>query len=76
LAERFDELFDNTEVLHKGLVGEFEQIYDESVIEAKSLLVPISWRQLCRNNRRVEWNKRWSVRIIDRPYDSERGLIL
>lgn len=76
LAERFDELFDNTEVLPKCLQKEFEQLYEQSIIEAKSLLVPISWRQLCKNNNFVSWNNKWKVRIIDKLYDNKKGLEL
>lgn len=76
LAERFDELFDNTEVLPKCLQKEFKQLYEQSIIEAKSLLVPISWRQLCKNNNFVSWNNKWKVRIIDKLYDNKKGLEL
>lgn len=76
LAERFDELFDNTEVLPQCLENEFGQLYEKSVIEAKGLLVPISWKQLQRNRNLVAWNEEWSLRIIDKPYNSNRGLTL
>ena len=76
LAEQFDELFDNTEVLPKSLEKEFEQLYDQSMIEAKSLLVPISWKQLGKNKNFVSWNKEWMIKVIDRPYDINMGLIL
>lgn len=76
LAERFDELFDNTEVLPKSLEKEFELLYAKSVIDAKSLLVPISWRQLCKNKNFISLNTEWGVRIIDKPYDNKKGLVL
>jgi CRISPR-associated endonuclease/helicase Cas3 len=76
LAERFDELFDNTEVLPKSLEKEFERLYEESVIDAKSLLVPISWRQLYKNRNFISWSDEWKVRIIDKPYDNKKGLVL
>jgi len=44
LSARFDKLFDNTEVLPKCLEPKFSKLYKHSIIEAKNLLVPISWR--------------------------------
>lgn len=76
LAEKFDELFDNTEVLPKNLENEFFHLYDKSIIEAKSLLVPISWKQFYKNRDFVEWKKNFSIKIIAKPYDSKKGLIL
>jgi len=76
LAEQFDKLFDNTEVLPKCLEKKFKQLYEQSVIEAKSLLVPISWKQLYKNKNFVTWNNEWYVRIIDKSYDSNEGLLL
>lgn len=75
LAERFDELFDNTEVLPKCFEAEFENLYSESVVDAKSLLVPISWEQLIRNKNFVKWDEKRSVRIMDRPY-TDKGLLI
>jgi len=39
LADRFDDLFDNTEVLAKCLENEFARLYEQSVIEAHGLLL-------------------------------------
>lgn len=76
LVERFDELFDNTEVLPKCLKEDFERLYEESVIEAKSLLVPISWKQCFRNRDFITWDNERSVKVIDRHYNSDVGLRL
>lgn len=76
LVEQFDKLFDNTEVLPKCLKKDFERLYEESVIEAKSLLVPISWKQCFRNRDFITWDKERSVRVIDKRYNSDVGLIL
>lgn len=76
LAERFDELFDNTEVLPISLIEDYERLSKKSMIEAKGLLVPISWKQLNKNKNCVFWNKEWEIKIIDRPYDGSRGLFL
>jgi CRISPR-associated endonuclease/helicase Cas3 len=78
LAESFDELFDNTEVLPICLEEEFNRLSEESILEARSLLVPISWRRLSQIKRenRLKWNNDWKVRIVDLPYNSEIGLQL
>ncbi len=78
LAERFDELFDNTEVLPSCHEEEFGRLSEESILEAKGLLVPISWKHLCQIKKasRFRWNNDWKVRIVDLPYDSEIGLQL
>jgi len=74
LAKKFDELFDNTEVLPKSLSEEYKRLYEQSVIEAKSLLVPISWKQFLRNKKFIYYNHKWSLWIIDKPYNCETGL--
>jgi len=78
LADCFDALFDNTEVLPACLEEEFKRLYGESTIEARSLLVPITWWQLCkiRKEGNERWDNEYKVRVINVPYTSEEGLLL
>ena len=72
LSLKFDELFDNTEVLPLCLEEEFKNIYETSVIEAHSLLVPVSWKYLCKYG--AIYNKEYKVNIINMDYDADLGL--
>lgn len=76
LADQFDQLFNGTEVLPVALEGEYRHLTGESVLEAQSLLVPISDRHLAQLGPRVRWSRELSLRIVDLPYDPELGLDL
>ena len=76
LADNFDSLFDNTEVLPASLKKEYILKQEISVLEAKELLVPVSWRSLKMLHEHVFWDVDLGLRIIDVPYDSETGLML
>ncbi|HHL39239.1 MAG TPA: CRISPR-associated helicase Cas3' [Deltaproteobacteria bacterium] len=76
MRDLFDELFDGTEVLPACLVDEFRHLREVAPIEARSLLVPVSAAQARRHADSMEWNGEWFVRIMDRPYDGDRGLML
>ena len=74
LAEKFDKLFDNTEVLPLSLRDEFIRLYEDSILEAKGLLVPVSWRLLKRFGNRLWYDRNHKIKIIDIPYSKEIGL--
>ncbi|MBI4330805.1 MAG: CRISPR-associated helicase Cas3' [Chloroflexi bacterium] len=74
LEEDFDRLFDGTEILPAILQKEYETKRNESILEAKELLVPVPYRQLHWMKDRIRWNKDWKLRIGDLPYDAEMGL--
>ena len=76
LEDNFDSLFDNTEVLPVSLKDEYLQKTNKSVLEAKELLVPISWKSLKMIGNRMTWDPELKVRIVDLPYNNESGLIL
>ena len=78
LADKFDELFDGTEVLPSCFVAEYRNLRETAPLEAHGLLVPISdkrrsalkRRKLARRDPEL---KQW---IVDVPYDETRGLLL
>lgn len=76
--ERFDRLFDGTEVLPKPLAGEYQSLQDAGdPLGASLLLVPISWRRyraLARAGR-VQPAGRGSPAIVDAQYSQELGLV-
>jgi hypothetical protein len=78
LAEAFDSMFDGTEVLPRGLVGEYEKAADAEPLAAGELLVPISSAQLAQLKRlgRARRQTKDGPMIVDAPYDAERGLEL
>jgi CRISPR-associated endonuclease/helicase Cas3 len=76
LAEKFDDLFDNTEILPAALKDEFVKLYNQSLLEAKGLLVPISWRLLKRISNYIYYDKNYMIKIADIPYDREKGLLI
>jgi len=74
LSNKFDELFDNTEVLPYCLEEEFKRVYEISILEAYGLLVPVSWKYLYGFPAR--YDNKYRVKIIDASYDTEIGLLL
>lgn len=77
IERRFDELFDGSEVLPRGLETEYDELVDREPLIAASLLVPVTSRQagwLRRQNRLH--SLRDGIRVADAHYDSETGLDL
>jgi CRISPR-associated endonuclease/helicase Cas3 len=78
LAEKFDELFDGTEVLPVSLAAEYRRLLGEDPIGASELLVPISnqqLRRLSRNGRIIRAGQDEPI-IANVPYSPESGLDL
>ena len=78
LAERFDEMFDGTEVLPRSLQEEYEDLSKDEPLRASELLVPISlgqFRRLRRERRVVNVPKEGSL-VVDVPYSPQFGLDL
>jgi CRISPR-associated endonuclease/helicase Cas3 len=76
LEQVFDSLFNGTEVLPLALEAEYRQLADRSVLEAQSLLVPISDKQRYRLGERAEKRQDLKLWVVDVPYDAELGLLL
>ncbi len=76
LEEEFDRLFDGAEVLPASMVPEFRSLSETSVIEAQSLLVPTSYRQLRRLGTAARWDRDLRVHVVDIGYDPQLGLLL
>lgn len=80
LAERFDELFDGTEVVPESLAAEYERRLRESPLDAVALRVPISMWQRARLRRAGLLERRRvggdSFDVARVPYDAEMGLRL
>jgi CRISPR-associated endonuclease/helicase Cas3 len=76
--ERFERLFDGTEVLPMSLVDEYQSLHDaDDPLGASQLLVPISWRRshaLARAGR-LQPARKGMPPIVDARYDEELGLI-
>ncbi len=77
LTQCFDALFDGTEVLPESLVNEYDGLRSLSIIEASSLLVPVSrisrimsWR----NGGLSKWDRERRLEIVKVDYDSTLGL--
>jgi CRISPR-associated endonuclease/helicase Cas3 len=76
LEEHFDSLFQGTEVLPFSKIDEYCRLKQESVLEATTLLVPISWHHVQRHTKKFIWNSGLKLRTADFPYDKEYGLRL
>jgi CRISPR-associated endonuclease/helicase Cas3 len=78
LSDRFDEMFDGTEVLPRGFLEEWRGLVSDDPLQASELLVPISSRQLWRLRRqgRVLKEGREEPFVVDAPYGTESGLEL
>lgn len=77
LAQRFDELFDGSEVVPKSLEAQYLEWLERDPLLASSLLVPITSRQAGWLN----WQGRLrstsdGIRVADTAYDPEIGLQL
>ncbi len=76
--ERFERLFDGTEVLPKALLAEYQQLQEgEDPLGASQLLVSISWRRYhaLRRENRIEPATRGLPSVVDAHYDAELGLV-
>ncbi len=80
LAERFDELFDGSEVIPAVLEQRYRTLIEEAPLEAGTLRVPIAFeqRQQLRRRRLLRPEKvgRVAFDVADVPYDAEKGLDL
>src|SRR5262249_25752409 len=74
LEEAFDRLFEATEVLPESLVTEYRELADRSVLEAQSLLVPLSDSQRRRLGTAAAWDPELNLWRVVVPYDPEAGL--
>jgi CRISPR-associated endonuclease/helicase Cas3 len=74
LEDCFDGLFQGTEVLPVSKVDEFRRLKEESSLSSGDLLVPVSWRQVAKNQERFPWDADLRVRVADFPYNSDFGL--
>lgn len=77
LARNFDALFDGTEVLPVSLMEEYDFLKLQSIIEASSLLVPVSRISRIRSwqNRGLSrWDRERRLEIAQVNYDSRFGL--
>jgi CRISPR-associated endonuclease/helicase Cas3 len=76
--ERFERLFDGTEVLPKFLVAEFQGLQEAGdPLGASQLLVPISWQRYraLRRAGRVQPAGKGLPSVVDVHYDQELGLV-
>jgi CRISPR-associated endonuclease/helicase Cas3 len=77
--ERFERLFDGTEVLPMSLLGEYQNLWEsDDPLAASQLLVPVSWRRhrdLVRAGR-IQSLGRGRPSTVDAPYDDRSGLML
>lgn len=76
LEDKFDQMFDGTEVLPEPLAAEYKQLQVECPIEANELLVSISWRRYhtLKNLGLVEQGEWGEPAIIHAPYTPDTGL--
>jgi CRISPR-associated endonuclease/helicase Cas3 len=76
--ERFERLFDGTEVLPRSLVAEFQGLQEAGdPLGASQLLVPISWQRYraLRRAGRVQSAGKGLPSVVDVHYDQELGLV-
>lgn len=76
LESAFERLFDATEVLPRGLLEEYRQLSEVSILEAQALLVPLAQRQVWWLEERIERDPHLGVFVVDLPYDPTIGLQL
>lgn len=76
LEDKFDAMFDGSEVLPRSLLHEYEMMQTNEALRAQELIVAISNRQLGLLHRKglIERRKQDSMLVADVPYDSEFGL--
>lgn len=77
--ERFERLFDGTEVLPGSLLDEYKRVREsDDPLEASRLLVPMGWRRYRGLTRagRVRFLGRGFPPVVDVPYDGYSGLLL
>jgi CRISPR-associated endonuclease/helicase Cas3 len=76
LAEKFDELFDGTEVLPSCFVEQYREQRESAPLEAHGLLVPLSVKQRRRLGPHALWDRDLKQWVVDVPYDPTQGLLL
>jgi CRISPR-associated endonuclease/helicase Cas3 len=78
LADRFDELFDGTEILPASFVERYRGQREQEPLEAHGLLVPLSerWRRELRRRGLAAWSPDLRQWVADVPYDGTNGLML
>lgn len=78
LAERFDEMFDGTEVLPRSLQEEYEELSKNEPLRASELFVSISLGQFhrLRRERKVVNISKEGPLVVDVPYSPQLGLDL
>ncbi|RMG92469.1 MAG: CRISPR-associated helicase/endonuclease Cas3, partial [Chloroflexi bacterium] len=77
--ERFNKLFDGLDVLPADLHNDYYDLAEDGrFIEARQLLVPISWARfhILRNAGQIRWDNELQHYIVFSPYNSEFGLDL
>jgi CRISPR-associated endonuclease/helicase Cas3 len=77
--ERFERLFDGTEVLPSSLLDEYQSKREsDDPLAASQLLVPLGWRRYRELTRagRVRFLGRGLPPIVDVPYEADAGLVL
>lgn len=75
--ERFNKLFDGTELLPADLQNEYYDMVEAGqTVAAQELLVPLSWGRYhaLRQNGKVRWDDELKLPVAIVPYSSERGL--
>lgn len=74
LQDDFEELFDGVEVLPECFLEDYRQEIEYSPIAAKSLMVPISYKQFCRFKKYISLNEKLKIYVAELNYDEELGL--
>lgn len=75
LADKFDSLFDNVEVVPVQLTSELDEMTDRSLLEAQGLLVPISHRRFAQLGREGRLDKRHDGFVVANvSYEPSTGL--
>ncbi|MCB9009808.1 MAG: CRISPR-associated helicase Cas3' [Ardenticatenaceae bacterium] len=75
--EKFNKLFDGVDILPIDLHNEYYDFVEKGeVIDAKRLLVSISWGRFhaLRNRAKTRWDDELKLHIVQMPYTSELGL--
>lgn len=81
LVDMFDKMFDGAEVVPARFEAEYLKLAEDQPLEASTLLVPVSWAQVERLQRKGRARRGGKARhdrvwVADVDYDDERGLLL
>lgn len=76
LTEKFEAMFDGTEVLPWQFLDEYLKLAEEDPLHGSELLVPISHGQLVRLRKAGQFEKKGYINVAKVPYDSVSGLNL